>query len=260
MQDLNIAILQLNQSWENKSENFEKIRSLLKGETQIDLLLLPEMFHTGYTMNHQLLSESMSNSEGIDFLQEISKEKNCAVYTSLIISENGKTFNRGVFIYPDTRLCHYDKRKTFGLAGEDEFYTAGTQEKIVTYKEWKFNLQICYDLRFPELVANYINPQGQAKYDAILYVANWPDKRASHWNSLLQARAIENQSYVLACNRVGTDQNNIVYSGGSCVINPLGDLQANHLKNERLIKYTVSISDLNKIRQQLPFLKDRSRL
>ncbi len=260
MQDLNIAILQLNQSWENKSENFEKISSLLKDEKQIDLLLLPEMFHTGYTMNHQLLSESMSDSEGIRFLQMISKEKNCAIYTSLIISENGKAFNRGVFISPDSPLCHYDKRKTFGLAGEDEFYTAGTQEKIVTYKEWKFNLQICYDLRFPELVTNFINPQGQAKYDAILYVANWPDKRASHWNSLLQARAIENQSYVLACNRVGTDQNNIAYSGGSCVINALGDIKANHLKNERLIKYTISVSDLNKIRQQLPFLKDRSCL
>ena len=260
MQDLNIALLQFDQSWENKSENFEKISSFLKDETKIDLLLLPEMFHTGYTMNHELLSETMSNSEGLRFLKNISKEKHCAIYTSLIISENDKVFNRGVFISPDEHICHYDKRKTFGLAGEDEFYMAGTQEKIVAYKGWKFNLQICYDLRFPELVANCINQKEQVKYDVILYVANWPDKRASHWNKLLQARAIENQAYVLACNRVGMDHNKIVYSGGSCVINALGDIQANHLKNERLIKYTLSISELNKIRQQLPFLKDRSCL
>jgi predicted amidohydrolase len=260
MQDLNIALLQFNQSWENKSENFEKISSFLKDETKIDLLLLPEMFHTGYTMNHELLSETMSNSEGLRFLKNISKEKNCAIYTSLIISENNKVFNRGVFISPDEHICHYDKRKTFGLAGEDEFYMAGTQEKIVAYKGWKFNLQICYDLRFPELVANCINQKDQVKYDVILYVANWPDKRASHWNKLLQARAIENQADVLACNRVGTDQKKITYSGGSCVINALGEVQVKELNNERLIRYKLCNSRLLDIRQQLPFLKDRSCL
>ena len=255
MQNLKIGLLQFDQAWENKSQNYERIRQLIKGGKEIDLLLLPEMFHTSFTMNTNL-SEPMENSNGIDFLKTISTAFNCAIYTSLIISENGKTFNRGVFIEPCGEIALYDKRKTFGLAGEDKAYASGETQVIVEYKNWKINLQICYDLRFPELVANRIEKNGSALYDIILYIANWPEKRSSHWNALLKARAIENQAYVLACNRVGTDANNLSYSGDSCIIDALGSVLASSTK-EGLIEFKIKKEQLNKTRKNLPFLKDK---
>ena len=256
MQNLKIGLLQFDQAWENISQNYERIRQLIKGGKEIDLLLLPEMFHTSFTMNTNL-SEPMENSNGIDFLKTISTAFNCAIYTSLIISENGKTFNRGVFIEPCGEIALYDKRKTFGLAGEDKAYASGETQVIVEYKNWKINLQICYDLRFPELVANRIEKNGSALYDIILYIANWPEKRSSHWNALLKARAIENQAYVLACNRVGIDFNKHSYIGRSCGINPLGEILSKTSRDEGLILFQIEKSKLNEVRNELPFLKDR---
>ncbi len=256
MQNLTIGLLQFDQAWENKSQNYERIRQLLEGKMKIDLLLLPEMFHTAFTMNTDL-SEPMKESKGIDFLKTISIKFDCAVYTSLIISENGKNYNRGVFIEPCGKITLYNKRKTFGLAGEDQVYTSGKNHVIVNYKNWKFNLQICYDLRFPELVANRIEPDGNPIYDIILYIANWPEKRSTHWDALLKARAIENQAFVLACNRVGVDFNKLSYIGGSSGINPLGENLAKTSRDEELILLQIEKSKLNKIRNELPFLKDR---
>jgi len=255
MQNLKIGLLQFDQAWENKSQNFERIRQLIQGGKEIDLLLLPEMFHTSFTMNAGL-SESMENSSGIAFLKTISSAFDCAIYTSLIISENSKTYNRGVFIKPCGKIDLYDKRKTFGLAGEDKVYTSGETQMIIDYKNWKINLQICYDLRFPELVANRIEKNGSPLYDIILYIANWPEKRSTHWSALLKARAIENQAYVLACNRVGTDANNLSYSGDSCIIDALGSVLASSTK-EGLIEFKIKKEQLNKTRKNLPFLKDK---
>jgi predicted amidohydrolase len=127
---------------------------------------------------------------------------------------------------------------------------------IIDYKNWKINLQICYDLRFPELVANRIEKNGSPLYDIILYIANWPEKRSTHWSTLLKARAIENQAYVLACNRVGTDANNLSYSGDSCIIDALGSVLASSTK-EGLIEFKIKKEQLNKTRKNLPFLKDK---
>ncbi|MGB1730292.1 MAG: nitrilase-related carbon-nitrogen hydrolase [Crocinitomicaceae bacterium] len=168
-----------------------------------------------------------------------------------------KHFNRGVFIDTNQNIEVYDKRKTFGLAGEDKVFTAGETPTLIEFKGWRINLQICYDLRFPELTANRLFPDGSSKFDMILYVANWPEKRQEHWNTLLKARAIENQSFVIACNRVGIDFNNITYSGGSCVINAVGTVMSKESSKEELILTTIDKSDLNEIRDQLPFLKDR---
>ena len=256
MQNLNIALLQYDQAWENKALNYKRIGQLLQGEKDIDLLLLPEMFHTGFTMNTEL-AEIMGESEGIHFLQAISNEKNCALYTSLIISENGRNYNRGVFIEPNKQIQLYDKRKTFGLAGEDKVYDSGTQQMIVSYQGWNINLQICYDLRFPELSANRLGENDKALFDVVLYVANWPEKRAMHWEVLLKARAIENQSFVLACNRIGTDFNNINYIGGSCGINALGEWISEETKEETLIRFQIWNKELKQIHSKLPFLKDR---
>ena len=255
MQNLKIGLLQFDQAWENKSQNFERIRQLIQGGKEIDLLLLPEMFHTSFTMNAGL-SEPMENSSGIAFLKTISAAFDCAIYTSLIISENSKTYNRGVFIKPCGKIDLYDKRKTFGLAGEDKVYTSGETQMIIDYKNWKINLQICYDLRFPELVANRIEKNGSPLYDIILYIANWPEKRSTHWSTLLKARAIENQAYVLACNRVRTDANNLSYSGDSCIIDALGSVLASSTK-EGLIEFKIKKEQLNKTRKNLPFLKDK---
>tara|TARA_B100001287_G_C22640012_1_gene509611 strand:+ start:548 stop:1315 length:768 start_codon:yes stop_codon:yes gene_type:complete len=255
MQDLNIGLLQFDQSWENKTKNYQKIDSFLKDKKEIDLLLLPEMFHTGFTMNINM-SETMVNSEGLDFLKQLSTSRKCAVFTSLIIQEKKKFFNRGVFIQPDEQVIIYDKRKTFGLAGEDEIFDCGKSKIITEYKGWKLNLQICYDLRFPELAENRIDDKGVPFYDASLLIANWPKKRSEHWKSLLKARAIENQSYVLACNRVGTDANNLNYSGDSCIIDALGSVLITSNK-EGLIVFKINKSELNEIRKNLPFLKDK---
>ena len=148
MQNLNIGLLQFDQAWEDKSLNYQKIKALLSSDVEVDLLLLPEMFNTGFSMNTSQ-AESMENSGGINFLKTLSSELDCAIFTSLIISEEKKHFNRGVFIDTNQNIQLYDKRKTFGLAGEDKVFTSGETPTLVEFNGWKIILQICYDLRFP---------------------------------------------------------------------------------------------------------------
>lgn len=257
MQDLNLTFIQTNQFWEDKLANLSMFESYFDQIRGTDLVVLPEMFHTGFSMSTEKLAEDWSQSEGINFLKIWSSKLNSAIYTSMIIQEDGKIYNRGVFIYPNGLLVKYDKRKSFGLGGEDKFFTAGNQEVIVDWKGWKINLQICYDLRFPELVRNHMKADSAA-YDIILYVANWPQKRIHHWDSLLKARAIENQCYVAGVNRVGIDGNALEYSGGSVVYNALGEkiCFAEDFQNQ-VKSVTLNSMTLNEIRVSLPFLKDR---
>jgi omega-amidase len=259
MQDLKVAIVQANQFWENKPANFENYERLLADVSEADLILLPEMFQTGFSMNVEKLGENWENAESIAWLKELANEKQAAVYTSLIIEDQNCFYNRGVFVEPNGELHFYDKRKSFGLAGEDQFFTAGNRETIVRYKNWNFQLQICYDLRFPEIVRNGILESETPNYDAILYVANWPEKRAEHWKSLLQARAIENQCYVLGVNRIGEDHSNFKYSGDSACIDPLGTIDACTPHREEVKVSTLSAIKLAEIRKSLPFLKDIKR-
>lgn len=256
MQDLRITTVQANQIWEDKKENLANYERLLTEIEPSDLIIFPEMFHTGFSMNVESLAETMGNSLGLDWLKNCAKTKKCAVYTSLIIEENGLFFNRGVFIEPSGKLSIYDKRKCFSLAHEDDFFTAGQNEVIVPYKSWKIQLQICYDLRFPEIVRNRMEENVPA-YDVILYVANWPKKRAEHWKALLKARAIENQCYVVGVNRVGTDGKGLEYSGDSSCFNALGELGFNSNFVEEIQQHTLAMKDLTEIRKTIPFLKDR---
>jgi predicted amidohydrolase len=255
MQDMRVTLVQANQIWENKQANFNHYEELLK-EVETDLIVLPEMFHTGFTMNANSLSERMDSSEGLDFLRRLAAKHGSAVYTSLIIEDNGKFRNRGVFIRTDGRLEYYDKRKSFGLGGEDKVFTSGERGQIVEYKGWKINLQICYDLRFPEITRNSLDPEGRPNYDLILYVANWPQRRSIHWKTLCQARAIENQAYVVGVNRVGTDGNGLVYSGDSVVIDALGNVHYAGESLEIVKTYTLNVAELSETRKGLPFLKD----
>lgn len=255
MQDLSITFVQANQIWENKTANLEHYEELLKTVDRTDIILFPEMFQTGFSMNTNSLGEKMENSLSISWLKQVAKEKKAACYTSLIIEENGNYYNRGVFIEPNGKITSYDKRKLFGMAEEAVHFTPGTKEVIVDYLGWKINLQICYDLRFPENIRNG-EIDGKPVYDLLLYVANWPERRIHHWSSLIPARAIENQCYVAGLNRVGTDNLGLTYNGQSKLINLLGEELSNLSDSENVISYSVSYEEQRQFREKLPFLRD----
>jgi omega-amidase len=255
MQNLSVTLVQTTQLWENKAGNLTHFDDLFAQLPATDLVLLPEMFHTGFSMNAEALAETM-NAVGIAWLKKMAKEKDTAIYTSLIIKEDDHFYNRGVFVHPDGNIDIYDKQKRFAMAGEDLVYSAGEKPTIVHWKGWNINLQICYDLRFPEIVRNSLTDDGSAAYDVILYVANWPERRALHWKSLLVARAIENQCYVAGLNRIGTDGNGLMYSGDSMVVDALGKVHGCAASVEEIKTVELNYTDLMTIRQQLPFLKD----
>lgn len=251
MQDIKVYPIEFDQVWENKKANIEIIsRELLKVDA--DLVLLPEMFQTGFSMNTDL-AEEWNNSDSVEQLKTWASANQSAFYTSLMIKDGGKVYNRGVFVHPSGKVDFYDKRKSFKLAGEDKYFSNGDVEVIVDYLGWKIQLQICYDLRFPEIVRNRIVNASPA-YDLILYVANWPDKRIHHWSSLLSARAIENQCYVASCNRIGIDANGLVYSSSSVVLGFQGeDLETKQL-NQQEKHFKLEWSHLKDYRKALPFL------
>lgn len=255
MQDLRITFVQADQRWEDKTANFAHYEELVQPVSETDIILLPEMFQTGFSMNAEQLAEKMETSASISWLKEQAKEKKAAFYTSLIIEEEGKYYNRGVFIEPDGKLTYYDKRKLFGMAEESNHFTAGSKEVIVDYLGWKINLQICYDLRFPENIRNG-EIDGKPAYDLLLYVANWPERRIHHWSTLLPARAIENQCYVAGLNRVGNDHSGLSYTGQSKLINLLGEEISNLSDTESVITQSISYDELVELREKLPFLKD----
>ncbi len=256
MQDLKVTLVQADQKWEDKKANLSNYNRLLENLEETDLIILPEMFHTAFSMNASTFAEKMNDSEGLNWLKLTAKDKNVAIYTSLIIEESNHYYNRGVFVYPSGEVKTYDKRKCFGLAGEDKVFTAGTDKTIVEYKGWKIQLQICYDLRFPEISRNGVDSNHSPFYDVMVYIANWPEKRKLHWQTLLTARAIENQCYVLGLNRVGEDGKGLVYSGDSQVVDALGNVQSLTPRNEEVKNVCLSRDLLDKIRQDLPFLKD----
>lgn len=257
MQDLKVVIVQADQKWEDKKGNFANYTSLLSAIKETDLIVLPEMFHTGFSMNVEKLGEKFEESEGINWLKKLADDRKAAVYTSLIIQDKNEYYNRGVFVYPNGNLEYYDKRKSFCLAGEDKYFSAGNNRTIVEYKGWKIQLQICYDLRFPEIARNEIDTNGDAIYDVLIYVANWPERRSLHWKSLLQARAIENQCYVIGVNRCGQDGSNLSYSGDSSIISPLGEKLIEINFNELISEKVLAYKELINTRKALPFLKDK---
>ena len=255
MQDLAVGILQFDQVWQDKTANFERISGLLVSPQQIDLLLLPEMFHTGFSMD-VAYADNWQHSEGLLFLKDVAARHQMAIYTSMMVNDRGTCFNRGIFVYPNGEVKTYDKRKAFGLGGEDQFFNTGNREVIVRYLGWNLNLQICYDLRFPELVRNRINEDGRVAYDMILNIANWPQRRIAHWDALVKSRAIENQCYFVGCNRVGEDANKLVYNGHSQVVDLWGDYLLAPHEQEGLNVVVCSGSRLEEGRILLPFLKD----
>ena len=250
---MNITLVQSALYWENIEKNLSSFEEKLNNIGQTDLIILPEMFSTGFSMNASAVAESMDGT-AVNWMRKTAAKKNSAITGSLIIREGGKFYNRLIFMRPDGSLEQYDKKHLFTMAKEEETYTAGTEKIIIDYLGWKICPLICYDLRFP------IWNRNLEDYDLAIYVANWPDRRSYHWRSLLTARAIENQCYVAAVNRVGTDGKDLYYSGHSSLIDPTGEAIYQKADAEDIQQIDLNKEYLIEIRTKLPFLKDRDNL
>ncbi|WP_029037547.1 amidohydrolase [Salinimicrobium xinjiangense] len=253
-QILKTALLQANLDWENISQNVTNFEQKIKELPQeVDLIILPEMFSTGFSMNAGNLAEP-ENGPTFRWMQKMASEKDAAVTGSLIISENGNFYNRLYFVYPDGSFQKYDKRHTFTLAKENDTYASGKERLIVEYKGWKVCPLVCYDLRFPVWARN---TEG---YDLLIFVANWPAARVAAWDTLLKARAIENMSYCIGVNRVGRDGSDLNYVGHSAVYDSLGkQISGAHDESEFTEIVELDKDHLKETRSQLKFLQDRDR-
>ncbi|MCC5922598.1 MAG: nitrilase family protein [Crocinitomicaceae bacterium] len=255
MQNLNVALVQPVQFWEDKNANLNHLAQLISNiHEPVHLVVLPEMFQTGFTMNVKAMAEPI-NGESVTWLTDQARQFKTTFIASLIINENDHYYNRLVMVDENGVQAHYDKIKLFSLAREDQHFSAGEQSVTVNVQGWNIRLQICYDLRFPELARNTLVGDAFA-YDILLNIANWPAKRSHHWKTLLTARAIENQCYVIAVNRVGTDANGLNYSGDSVCINSNGEAQWLTAEQDQVAIFNLDYEALQQFRKQLPFLKD----
>lgn len=245
---MKIAGLNFNIIWKDKAQNFKEIEEHLKDE-KADLFLLPEMFSTGFCMDAEEIVDR--NEESLNFLKRMSQAKNAAFCGSSSVEENGKFYNRMFFVKPDGSYDFYDKRHLFSFSGEDKIYTKGSERKIVEYKGFRFLLQVCYDLRFPVFSRN------NNDYDAVLYVANWPEKRVEAWSHLLKARAIENLSYVFGVNRMGNDGNDLNYPESSACF--FADGKEISDKKGNIISAEIDLEELTDFRDHFQFLNDRDQ-
>jgi len=248
---MKIALIQTSLSWEKPNENRAFLQYKINAISQyVDLIVLPEMFSSGFTMNPEKVAETMQG-ESVLWLKEVAKSRNCAITGSLVIEENGNYYNRLVFVFPSGEIQTYDKRHLFTLAGEDKVYTSGKEKLIVNYKGFKICPLICYDLRFPVFARNSEN------YDVLIYVANWPKPRINAWDILLKARAVENMSYVIGVNRLGLDANNHDYVGHSQAVDFLGNYMQEPQENEGVFIVELDKKSLNETRTKLAFLNDK---
>jgi len=257
MSTLSITIIQSNLYWEDKTANLrlfeEKINSI-PGKTEV--VVLPEMFSTGFSMQPGKLAEKMDGPT-VEWMKRMAAKKKIILTGSVIIEEDGHYFNRLIWMLPNGQYGLYDKRHRFAYAGEGEKFSAGSKRLIASVKGWKINLLVCYDLRFP-VWARQSNSQetGESEYDVLIYVANWPERRSHAWKTLLQARAIENQCFVVGVNRVGNDGNNIAYCGDSMIIDPLGETLYSKTGEEDIFTYTLQKETVDEVRAKFPFWKD----
>lgn len=262
MSTLTITTIQTTLHWEDKAANLQMLEEKINSIGQkTEVVVLPEMFSTGFSMKPELLAETMEG-EGVAWMKRIAQQKRIILTGSLIIEDSGQFYNRLVWMLPNGQYGYYDKRHLFAYAGEDEHYTPGNKRLIASVKGWRINLLVCYDLRFPvwarqatpltEEEAARIEPE----YDLMIYVANWPERRNHAWKTLLQARAIENQSYVVGVNRVGKDGNEIYHSGDSMIIDPMGEALYTKAHDEDIHTLTLHKEKLEDIRTKLPFLGD----
>ena len=252
MSTLTVSTIQTTLHWEDKAANMAMLEGKiipLRGKTE--LVVLPEMFTTGFSMRSAELAEEMDGPT-VSWMKRVAAENRVILAGSFIAREGSDFYNRLVWMLPTGQYGIYDKRHRFGYGDEDQYFTAGNKRLIASVKGWKVNTLICYDLRFPV----WARQQTPGEYDLLLYVANWPERRSHAWRTLLTARAIENQSYVIGVNRVGDDGKGLHYSGDTMIVGPLGEIIYHQQEVEDVFTVTLKKSDLDDVRSQFPFLKD----
>jgi omega-amidase len=266
MSTLTISLIQTHLHWENKPANLQMLEEKIMGiAAKTEIVVLPEMFSTGFSMRPEELAETMEG-ETVQWMKRVSAQKKVILTGSVIIKEeaaDGRVnyYNRLIWMLPNGNYGVYDKRHRFAYAGEDDHYTAGSKRLIASVKGWKINLLVCYDLRFPVWARQQTRNVSTSlsagpEYDVLIYVANWPERRIQAWKTLLQARAIENQCYVVGANRTGDDGNNIHYSGESMIIDPLGEVLYTKKDEEDIYTISMEKTQLDSVREKFPFWKD----
>jgi predicted amidohydrolase len=248
---MKVALIQTTLHWENPEANRNHFGKFIDSITEkVDLIVLPEMFSTGFTMQPNNVAEPMTG-DTIEWLKTLAKSKEAAVVGSLVIKENHHYYNRLVFVFPSGEIKKYDKKHLFTLAGEDKIYTAGTEKIIIDYQGFKICPLICYDLRFPVFARNV------EEYDLLIYVANWPKPRVNAWDILLKARAVENQCFAIGVNRIGSDTNGHEYVGHSQAVDCLGNYLLLPQETEGVFIATLHKNEMLETRNRLDFLSDR---
>lgn len=254
MPDLSVTLIQSSLHWENVDANLRMFSEKIEGiKEKTEVVILPEMFSTGFSMHPEILAEMM-DGKTIQWMRATANKKKIILTGSIIIEENGQYFNRLIWMLPNGQFAFYDKRHLFAYAEEHHHYTAGNKKLIAQVKGWKICPVICYDLRFP--VWQRQPPEEENRYDLLICVANWPASRSDAWDVLLRARAIENQCFVIGVNRISTDGNDICYNGGSAIIDPMGKVIIKKDKEEATIQYTLQKDILIDTRKRFPFLQD----
>ena len=269
MSTLTITLIQSNLHWQDKAANlkmFEEKIDSIKDKTEI--VVLPEMFSTGFVIQPNGLAETMEG-DTLQWMKRVAARKKVILTGSVIIKETDQVnatggtpvhyYNRLIWMLPTGEYGYYDKRHRFAFAGEDQNYTAGNKRLIASVKGWKVNLQVCYDLRFPVWSRQAAVENEELEYDLLIYVANWPERRNHAWKTLLQARAIENQCYLVGLNRVGKDGTDLYHSGDSMVVDPLGEVLYHKKDDEDIFTITLDKAHLQSIREKFPFWKDRDQ-
>ena len=248
---MKVALIQADLIWEDAQQNRKNFETKIYAvASDVDLIVLPEMFTTGFTMHPEGRSETMEG-ETIRWMTTLASSHAVAITGSLIIKENNQFYNRLVFVFPNGNIRQYDKRHLFSLAGEDKTYTAGKQKLLIEYNGWKICPLICYDLRFPVFSRNVED------YDLLLYVANWPKTRITAWDVLLKARAVENMCYAIGVNRIGADENDLQYCGHSQVVDFLGHEMVTSNEEEDVFTAILNRDEMLETRSKLGFLNDR---
>lgn len=246
---LTLGLIQTDILWENPNENIRRMDQLLEQDFQADVLLLPEMWTTGFTMQPEKYAETHPGS-ALEWMLSKAKQTNTAITGSIAVSDNHQYVNRWYCAFPNGQYAYYDKKHLFSYGDENNHYTPGVSTTVIEIKGWRIMPLICYDLRFPVWCRNRDN------YDLLIIAANWPTPRVHHWDALIKARAIENQSYVAAVNRIGTDGAGLQYSGHSQVIDMNGEALCAPYTTEGIQYVTLEMENLTNFRQKYPFLKD----
>ncbi len=248
---MKISVIQPDTLWEDKFHNFQRLQELISPlNNKTEIVVLPEMFNTGFSMHPAELSES-PRGETFDWMKSLADKGNFGLCGSYIVKDNTDYFNRWVFVSPDNDIICYDKRHLFSMGGEDRLFSAGKSKLIFTFRGVKISPYICYDLRFPVWCRN------RNESDLIIYSANWPEIRKNVWITLLKARAIENQCYVAGSNRTGTDGTGITYCGDSMIIDPRGEIIASADRDEeRSVSAEISLPELSEFRKKFPVMND----